>query len=112
MTDKDFLDAAEKVLNAVEVYCDTFNDNTDADIDNLRNGNALTLAFPNGSQIVVNIQKPLYEIWVAAQCGGYHFALQEDGVWRDGREGLELFGALSKFASEQSGIALQFMAEN
>jgi CyaY protein len=108
MTDKDFLDAAEKVLDAIEACCDDINEHTEADIDNLRNGNAVTLAFTNKSQIVVNLQKPIHEIWLASQAGGYHFTLGDDGLWHDSREGLELFSALSSFASQQSGVTVQF----
>lgn len=111
MTDKDFLDEAEKVFAAIEFCCDKLNDETDADIDNMRNGNAMTLAFANGSQIVVNLQKPLHEIWLAARAGGYHFVLSADGLWRDSREGLEFYSALSTFASEQAGAVLTFRAE-
>lgn len=108
MTDMDFLDAAEKVFNAIEICCDEVNACTDADIDNLRHGNALTLIFPNDTQIVVNLQKPLHEIWVAAQMGGYHFKMSDDGMWRDTREGLEFYSALSSFASQQSGMTITF----
>ena len=69
MNEHEYLDAAEKLLLAVEQSCDRINDDTDADIDAARNGGVITLAFPNGSQIVVNLQKPLHEIWLAARAG-------------------------------------------
>jgi CyaY protein len=42
------------------------NDDTDADVDNQRTGGMVTLVFANRSQIVVNLQKPLHEVWMAA----------------------------------------------
>ena len=33
----------------------------------------VTLSFPNGTQIVVNLQKPLHEVWMAAKAGGFHY---------------------------------------
>lgn len=107
MTDKSYLNAAEQVLKAIEDCCDQINAATDADIDNIRNGNALTLGFPNGTQIVINLQKPLEEIWLATQTGGYHFKWK-NGSWCESREGLELFSALSDLASRQSGYPMRF----
>ncbi|MDP4609523.1 MAG: iron donor protein CyaY [Burkholderiaceae bacterium] len=109
MTDLEYLDAAEKTLLALEVACDRINDDTDADIDNQRVGGMITLLFANGSQIIVNLQKPLQEIWLAAKAGGFHYRLQ-DGVWVDTKTGSELFADLSRFATQQSGLALTFTA--
>ena len=82
MTDLDYLDQAEKLLKAVEATCDRMNDESDADIDNQRTGGMITLTFPNRSQIVINLQKPLQEVWLAAKAGGYHYHLV-DGQWLD-----------------------------
>jgi CyaY protein len=109
MTDLEYLDAAEKTLLALEVACDRINDDTDADIDNQRVGGMITLLFANGSQIIVNLQKPLQEIWLAAKAGGFHYRLQ-DGVWVDTKTGGEFFADLSRFATQQSGLALRFTA--
>jgi CyaY protein len=107
MTDSEFLDRAEAALRAVEACCDRINDESDADIDNQRVGGMVTLAFPNRSQIVVNLQKPLHEIWVAARSGGYHYRF--DGQrWLDTKGQGELFESLSRYASEQAGQALSF----
>ena len=38
MTDSEFLDQAEALLQAVEACCDRINDDTDADVDNQRVG--------------------------------------------------------------------------
>lgn len=108
MTDTEFLDRAEAALRAVEASCDRINDASDADIDNQRVGGMITLVFPNRSQIVVNLQKPLHEIWVAARSGGYHYKF--DGQhWIDTKGQGELFDSLSRYASEQSGQTLKFL---
>ncbi|MDG1383667.1 MAG: iron donor protein CyaY, partial [Burkholderiaceae bacterium] len=67
MTDADYLNAAEKALSALELACDRINDDTDADIDNQRVGGMITISFANNSQLIVNLQKPLHEIWLAAK---------------------------------------------
>lgn len=109
MTDSEFMNLAERVLAEVEASCDRINDDTQADIDNQRTGGMITLVFANRSQIVINLQKPLHEIWLAAKCGGFHY--QFDGKqWMDTKGQGEFFASLSRYASEQSGVALAFAA--
>ena len=67
MTDPEFMNHAEALLRAVEQQCDQFNDETEADIDNQRVGGMITLTFPNRTQIVINLQKPLHEVWLASR---------------------------------------------
>lgn len=107
MTDVEFLDLAENALKAIEASCDRINDKTDADIDNQRTGGMVTLVFENHSQIVVNLQKPLQEIWLAAKSGGYHFK-NVNGQWQDTKGQGELFEMLSHRASEQAQCPLVF----
>ncbi len=107
MTDLEFLDHAEALLGRIEACCDTLNAQTDADIDNQRTGGMVTLAFPGGSQIVVNLQKPLHEVWLAARSGGYHYRFV-DGSWQDTKGQGEFFAQLTKSATDQSGNKLVF----
>ena len=109
MTDIEFLDLAENALKAIEAHCDRINESTDADIDNQRTGGMVTLTFENRSQIVVNLQKPLHEIWMAAKSGGYHYRWN-NGVWEDTKGRSELFAALSHNASLQSGQLVDFQS--
>ncbi len=107
MTDSEFMDLAERALKAVEAGCDRINDQGLADIDNQRSGGMVTLVFANRSQIVINLQKPLHEIWLAAKRGGFHYRF--DGAqWQDTKGQGELFASLSSHASEQAGVALSF----
>jgi CyaY protein len=108
MTELEYLDRAEALLNAVEACCDRINESTDADVDNQRVGGMVTLTFPDRSQIVVNLQKPLQEIWLAAKAGGFHYRFDGE-CWRDTKgHGGEFFADLSREASAQSGRALVF----
>ena len=109
MTDLEFLDRAESLLQALEQRCDALNERSDVDIDNQRTGGMVTLTFPHRSQIIVNLQKPLHEVWMAARSGGYHYRWV-DGQWRDTKGEAEFFDALSRDASAQAGMALDFRA--
>jgi len=107
MTDLEYLDRAEALLASVEASCDRCNESTDADVDNQRVGAMVTLTFPDRSQVVVNLQKPLQEVWLAARSGGFHY--KWDGAcWRDTKAGSEFFADLSRHASAQAGVPLAF----
>jgi CyaY protein len=109
MTDLEYMDRAEAVLQAIEQACDRINDESDADIDNQRVGGMITLVFANRSQIVINLQKPLHEIWMAARSGGYHYKF--DGAhWLDTKGAGEFFAHLTREASAQAGQTLSFTA--
>lgn len=103
------MDRAEKLLLAVEQGCDRLNEDTDADLDAQRSGGMVTLTFRNRSQIVINLQKPLHEVWMAARAGGFHYRF--DGAqWMDTKGAGEFFAHLSRYASEQAGLPLAFSA--
>ena len=109
MTDHEFLDTAEKLLAAVERSCDRINETTEADVDSQRSGAMVTLTFPILIQIVINLQKPLHEVWMAARSGGYHYRF-DGSHWQDTKGAGEFFACLTRDASLQSGIPLQFSA--
>jgi len=110
MTDPEYMDRAEAALAAIERSCDRINDESDVDIDNQRVGGMITISFQNGSQLIVNLQKPLQEIWLAARSGGYHY--RHDGrAWVDTKTGEEFFGNLSREATLQAGQPLEFLAD-
>ncbi|MBD3893437.1 iron donor protein CyaY [Hydrogenophaga sp.] len=109
MTDIEYLDQAEALLRAVERCCDCINESSDADIDNQRVGGMVTLGFSNGSQIVINLQKPLHEVWLAARVGGFHYRF-DGAAWIDTKGQGEFFDRLSQCASEQAAMPLRFRA--
>jgi CyaY protein len=107
MTDPEFMDRAEALLARIEANCDRLNDDSDVDIDNQRVGGMVTLTFRNGSQIIVNLQKPLHEVWMAAKSGGFHYKF--DGrQWMDTKGNGEFFANLARYAGEQAGRSLEF----
>ncbi|MEO7401992.1 MAG: iron donor protein CyaY [Polaromonas sp.] len=109
MTDLEYQDLAEDVLKSIELDCDRLNDETDVDIDNQRTGGMITLTFSNHSQIIINLQKPLQEIWMAARAGGFHYKFNSN-QWADTKDSSEFFANLSRCASAQAGQPLVFGA--
>ena len=109
MTDAEYQNLAEALLRHIEMQCDEINEAGNVDIDSTRSGGALTLAFEGGAQIVINLQKPLHEIWLASRAGGWHYRWT-DGAWRDMRTGEHLHTRLTAEASACAGQPVAFTA--
>ena len=107
MTDNEFMDQAERLLQQLEKACDLLNDQADVDIDNQRVGGMITLVFANRSQIVINLQKPLHEVWLAARSGGYHYRHNGE-TWMDTKGQGDFWVQLGQDASAQAGLPLSF----
>ncbi len=108
LTDAQYHEAVQSTLSRIEHTVDRWLENDVIDIDAARTGGMLTLSLPDRSQLIVNAQPPLQELWLAARRGGFHFKMDTTGVWRDSRSGDEFFALLSACASEQSRAALSF----
>ncbi len=99
MTESEFEALADSAITTLERALEA--SGVEADLEP-KAGGVLEITFENGTKMVVNRHNAAREIWVAAKSGGFHF--RHDGVaWRDTRDGSELFAALSKLVSQQSG---------
>src|SRR5262245_50278547 len=99
MNDAEFERLAGAALERIEQALEA--SGIDADFE-LKEGGILEMEFDDGSKIIVNRHAAAREMWVAARSGGFH--LRWDGsAWRDTRDGSELFAALSRLVSKQSG---------
>ena len=99
LTEREFDSLATLALERVEAALEA--SGVDADVE-AKEGGVLEIEFADGSKIIVNRHGAAREIWVAARAGGFHF--RWDGTaWCDSRDGSELFAALSKLVSAQSG---------
>ena len=83
----------ERIEQAIETHAPEIEFETEDEI--------LTLEFPDDSRIIVNKQRPLKQIWLAARAGGFHYDYDTaTGHWvRAG--GHELLADLETFASRQ-----------
>lgn len=102
MTESEYTHLADDTLRKLEHAIET----ADGDFDyEFSAGGVLEIEFADDSVIVVNKQAAVQEIWVAAKSGGFHFRW-DGNVWRDTRSNEELFAALSRFATQQSGATV------
>jgi CyaY protein len=108
LTEAQYNAAIQAALSRIESTVDKWLEDDLIDIDTARSGGMLTLTLPNRSQLIVNAQPPLHELWLAARRGGFHFKLDAKGRWVDSRGGEEFFALLSSCASEQGKPGLSF----
>ena len=102
MNESEFNDIVDDVFIEIEDAIENACDDTNADIDYDTTAGILTLNFENGSQIIINRQTPLKQIWLATRQGGFHFDFNnESDEWLC--NGKELFAALSEYCTDQAG---------
>lgn len=106
MDETEFNERSEQALAAVVRAVES----SAADCDcELKADGVIEIEFEDGTKIIVNRHRPAREVWVAAKSGGYHFRF--DGQkWVNTRDGTELFSALSRYVSEQSGCPVVLSA--
>ena len=109
LTDAEYQRETSVLLARIEATADRWLQEDVIDIDTQRTGGLLELSLPDGSKLVINTQPPLHEVWLAARAGGFHYRWA-NGRWLDTRDGSEFFAALSRHASAQAGMALNFTA--
>src|SRR5258705_4124006 len=105
LSDSQFEALATRALERVEAALDA--SGIDADFE-LKEGGVLEIEFADGSKVIVNRHGAAREIWVAARSGGFHFRW-DGAAWCDTRDGSELFAALSRVASLQSGAPVKLV---
>lgn len=99
MDETEFEALAERALARLEAALEA--SGVDADVER-KDGGVIEIEFADGSKMIVNRHGAAREIWVAARAGGFHFRW-DGALWRDTRDGAELFAALSRLVSGQSG---------
>jgi len=83
-------------------------DELDTDIDYETAGGVLTLIFENQSQIIINRQTPVRQLWLATRSGGFHFDYDEaSGNWLRDTDAAEFFSVLNQDCSTQAGEAVE-----
>src|SRR5438093_7909959 len=102
MDEREFAKRADEALERIEAALEATG--VEGDVE-LKAGGVLEIEFADGSKMVINRHGAAREIWVAARAGGFHFRW-DGSAWRDTRDGTELFAALSKAVSAQSGQAV------
>lgn len=99
MGEAEFIERADAALARIDAALEE--SGVDADVE-LKEGGVIEIEFADGSRMIINRHAVARELWVAARSGGFHFRW-DGSAWRDTRDGGELFAALSRLVSAQSG---------
>ncbi|MDW6091297.1 iron donor protein CyaY [Vibrio rhizosphaerae] len=103
MNDTEFHQLVDQMLEQVEQMID----DSGADIDYETTGNVMTLDFEDRSQIVINRQEPMHEIWLASKSGGFHFQYT-DQQWICSKTGLELLTLIRQECEKHAGESIDW----
>lgn len=82
-------------------------DESGADIDYETTGNVMTLEFEDRSQIIINSQEPMQEIWLASKSGGFHFQYQAN-QWICSKTGVEFAQMVKQECEKHAGEAIDW----
>ncbi|MGR5221076.1 iron donor protein CyaY [Vibrio parahaemolyticus] len=104
MNDTEFHQLVDEQLQNIEEAID----DSGADIDYEVSGNVMTLEFEDRSQIIINRQEPMHEIWLASKSGGFHFKLI-DGVWSCSKTQVELMTMVKAECEKHAGEAIDWV---
>jgi len=105
MNDSEFHQVVDDHLMAIEQALDDALVDALVDFDYETSAGVLKLAFSDRSQIIINRQEPLHQIWVATKFDGHHFELKQ-GAWIDNRSGVELLQLVAQSIERQSGVVV------
>lgn len=108
MNTKSFSLIAEELLDALLDQLESFEELEDLDID-LIDG-VLTVVFEDNSQVIINRQEPVQQIWLASPEGPAHFAQNDDGQWINIKSDDEFYTTLSRVFTAKSGSEIQLDA--
>jgi len=103
MTDSEFHQQVDELLISFEETID----DSDVELDYENSNNILTLYCRDGSQIILNKQTPLHQLWVATKANGHHFEFSND-VWIDNRTQQSLAVVLTDAVKNQGGEHVSF----
>ena len=67
----------------------------------------IKIVFPSGAPFVLNTQRPVREIWLAADRQAWHFRF-DGAAWKDKRSSDELFATLQQVVKARAGVDVVF----
>ncbi|PMH45455.1 iron donor protein CyaY [Vibrio sp. 10N.286.49.B3] len=104
MNDTEFHQLVDTQMQIIEEAID----DSGADIDYEVMGNVMTLEFENRTQIIINRQEPMHEIWLASKSGGFHFKLIDE-QWICSKTGIELFAMVKQECEKQADEKIEWV---
>lgn len=104
MNDTEYHQMVDKTFAKLEEMIDE----AGADIDYETVGNVMNLEFDDRSQIVINRQEPMHEIWLASKSGGFHFSYRDDN-WICSKTSVEFFDLVKRECEKHAGEEIDWL---
>jgi CyaY protein len=102
MDEATFLSLAKRAIERIRTALDACDPDV---VECVPDADVVKVAFPAGLPYVLNTQRPVREVWLAADRQAWHFRF--DGHhWRDKRSGDELMATVERLIRERAGVAL------
>jgi CyaY protein len=102
MDEATFLQLSKTALERIRTALDACDPDV---VECLPEADIVKVAFPTGQPYVLNTQRPVREVWLAADRNAWHFRF--DGtVWRDKRSADELMATLNGLVQRRAGVDL------
>jgi len=102
MDEVTFLSMAKAAIERVRAAVDAQDPDV---IECVPDADVVKLSFPSGLPYVLNMQRPVREVWLAADRQAWHFRF--DGTaWKDKRSGDELFATVTRLVVARAGVKL------
>lgn len=105
MTETEFLNQASQVFSAVEALVDQWAAQDQADIESQLSAGVLEIECPDDKTLVINVQSPMRQIWLASPFGAFHF-VWNGTAWQDTRQNQDFWSVLHAQASRACGVSL------
>jgi CyaY protein len=103
MDESTFLQMAKTTIAAVRNALDACDPDV---VECVPDADVVKIAFPSGLPYVMNTQRPVKEIWLAADRTAWHFRYDGNG-WRDKRNNDELLSTVNRLVLARAGIDLK-----
>lgn len=75
-------------------------------VECLPEADVVKIAFPSGLPYVLNTQRPVREVWLAADRNAWHFRY-DGAAWLDKRSGEELMATIDRLVLARAGVDLK-----
>jgi CyaY protein len=110
MSDADFERQGLALLANIEQQLEHAMEACGADWDSDLEGTVLRLTFEDDSKVIINLQAPLREVWLASRRGGFHFRCDPQAGWIDTRDRVSLGQRLVEELGHHAGVELKALA--
>ncbi len=102
MDESTFLQLSKDLIGRIRAALDACDPDV---VECVPDADVVKIAFPAGLPYVMNTQRPVREIWLAADRTAWHFRYDQ-GSWRDKRNNDELLETVNRLIMARAGVDL------